>query len=540
MHEDQLIRDDIDAFLEKQEHKELLRFVTIGSVDDGKSTLIGRLLHDSVGIYEDILADVSAGGDGIIDLARITDGLQAEREQGITIDVAYRYFSTPARKFILADTPGHVQYTRNMATGSSTADVAIILIDARYGVLEQSRRHAYITALLGIQNLAVCINKMDLVEFDEAVFRRITDDFAHVIRKLGFEAVRLFPISALEGDNVVRGSLRTPWYQGGPLLHYLETVPIGDRQRHFAFRMPVQTAIRPHLDYRGFAGQIASGSIRKGDPIVVMPSGKETRVAGIDLYDRELAEAGPPLSVTLRLEDEIDVSRGDVLVDPNARPQVARQIAATVIWMSDRPLDRGRSYLLKHTTQVTRAFVDELVSSIDLSTLEEGPTETLGLNDIGRLHLRTTRPLVFDPYVQNRTTGAFILIDSVTNDTVAAGMILGAESGATAEVTSEISAAERASRLGHHGAVIRLVAARQGRADVFAYALERRLFDLGHLPVVTRDQPEAFAQAGLLAICPTVHADPRALHVPNEADLDDREAIADDLVAELRARGVIK
>src|SRR5687768_14330102 len=300
--ESELIRKDILGYLEQHQKKELLRFVAVGSVDDGKSTLIGRLLHDTHGVYEDQLRAVerasSVRGD-TLDLSLLTDGLRAEREQGITIDVAYRYFSTARRKFIIADTPGHVQYTRNMATGSSTADVAIILIDARYGVLEQSRRHAYITSLLGIRKLAVCINKMDLVGFDEETYRAIATDFEAVAKKLSFDDVRLFPISALEGDNVVKPSSRTLWYPGGTLLSYLETVPIGDQRLGFAFRMPVQTALRPHLDYRGFAGQIASGKISKGDPIMVMPSGKTSRVAGIDLFDEELDEAVPPLSVTI-------------------------------------------------------------------------------------------------------------------------------------------------------------------------------------------------------------------------------------------------
>jgi sulfate adenylyltransferase large subunit len=536
MHEDQLIAQDIDAFLKKQEMKELLRFVTIGSVDDGKSTLIGRLLHDSVGIYEDILKDV-AGGEGEIDLARITDGLQAEREQGITIDVAYRYFSTPARKFILADTPGHVQYTRNMATGSSTADVAIILIDARYGVLEQSRRHAYITSLLGIRNLAVCINKMDLVGFEHAVYSAIASDFSQVAEKLGFTDAKLFPISALQGDNVVKPSARTPWYTGGTLLRYLETVPIGDARRDFAFRMPVQTALRPHLDYRGFAGQVASGKISKGDPIMVMPSGKTSVVAGIDLFDRELDEAVPPLSVTIRLTDEVDVSRGDVLIDPRVRPQVSRKIEATVIWMNERPLDPGRSYLLKHAAQTTRAFVDELVCGIDLQTLAEKPITTVGLNDIARIRIRTNRALVFDPYGQNRTTGAFILIDSVTNDTVGAGMILSAAGQSESETGTQISESERAERLKQKGAVVRLVAKDQLRAESFAYALERRLFDLGYLPAVSRDDAATLAQAGLLAICPGTKADPAALEiaddaVPNEA--------TDGFVARLRELGLLR
>lgn len=542
MHEDQLIREDIDTFLQKQEQKELLRFVTIGSVDDGKSTLIGRLLHDSVGIYEDILQDVAGDADGEIDLARITDGLQAEREQGITIDVAYRYFSTPSRKFILADTPGHVQYTRNMATGSSTADVAIILIDARLGVLEQSRRHAYITSLLGIEKLAVCINKMDLVHFDHGVYERITEDFRKVTDKLGFEEVALFPISALEGDNVVKESDRTPWYDGKSVLHYLETVPIGDRRVASPFRMPVQTAIRPHLGYRGFAGQIAAGVLEKGAPVMVMPSGQASTVAGIDLFDAELDQAGPPLSVTVRLADEIDVSRGDVLCDPKASPSVSRHVEAMVIWMNQRPLDPGRSYLIKHTTQITRAFVDEVVCGVDLHTLEESSIETLGLNDIGKLRLTTNRALVFDPYTENRTTGAFILIDSVTNETVAAGMILGVQSKSRAEgPATEVSAAEREERLRQKGAVVRVTAGDAERAKLFAYALERRLFDLDYLPAVAREDAGALAKAGLIAIIPaTERGEGLVLEIPADASVEDREGVAEELVEALRAAALLR
>jgi sulfate adenylyltransferase large subunit len=541
MLEDQLIKDDIDAFLLRQQFKELLRFVTIGSVDDGKSTLIGRLLHDSVGIYEDILKDVAAG-EGEIDLARITDGLQAEREQGITIDVAYRYFSTPARKFILADTPGHIQYTRNMATGSSTADVAIILIDARYGVLEQSRRHAFITSLLGIRHLAVCINKMDLVDFDKAVFDRISHDFTAVAARLGFDAVRIFPISALKGDNVVKTSERTPWYSGGTVLHFLETVPIGDRREHSPFRMPVQTGIRPNLDYRGFAGQIASGVLRPGDPVMVMPSRRRSRVLGIDLFEGALTEAVPPLSVTVRLEDEVDVSRGEMLVDPSKPPSVSRHVEARVIWMNEKPLDRGRSYLVKHTALTTRAFIDEIVSVVDLRTLDEHPAETLGLNDIGKLYLTTNRALIFDPYRENRTTGAFVLIDSVTNETVGAGMILGARTAAaTAGPATEVSPTEREARLRQRGGVVSVRAGDLARATAFAYALERRLFDLEYLPAVATEGAAALGKAGLIAIVPCASGgDGTVLDVPADARVEDREAVADRLASELRERGMLR
>ena len=407
--------------------KELLRFVAVGSVDDGKSTLIGRLLHDANGVYEDQLRSVKrasqmAGTE--IDFSLFTDGLKAEREQGITIDVAYRYFATPRRKFIIADTPGHVQYTRNMATGASTASVAIILIDARLGVLQQSRRHAYIAALLGIPYLVVGVNKMDLVDYDQAAFESVRRELLAFTDRLGFKEVTFIPMSALRGDNVVARSERMPFYRGPTVLERLEEVPIDADRNMDDFRFPVQLVLRPNLDYRGYAAQIASGVVRPGDEVMVLPSRKTSRVVAIDAYGEELPLAFAPMSVALRLADEIDVSRGDMIVPVANVPRVTRRFDAMVVWLHERPLDRAKSYLLKHTTQTVRTEVEAVRFQVDLETLESVPAERLGLNDIGRISLAAHRPLFVDPYVKNRATGAFILIDEATNDTVAAGMVL--------------------------------------------------------------------------------------------------------------------
>ena len=411
---------------------ELLRVATAGSVDDGKSTLIGRLLFDSKQVLADQLAHVEEvserRGDGYVNLALLTDGLRAEREQGITIDVAYRYFQTPRRKFIIADTPGHEQYTRNMVTGASTADLSLKLIDARTGVVEQSKRHAYIAALLRIPHLVVCVNKMDLVDFDEGVFDRIVADFTDFAAPLDLENVTFIPISALEGDNVVDRSTRMPWYEGQSLLDHLEQVQILRDLDHADARFPVQWVIQPSAarapDYRGYAGRVAGGALRPGDEVVVLPSGRRTSVAAIDSYDGALETAFAPMSVTVRLEDDIDVSRGDMIcaaVDP---PAAVRDLTADVCWMADAPLKPGGRYTVKHTTRTARAIVEEVAHKVDVHTLEPRPAKDLGLNDIGRVRLRTSAPLVADPYARNRTTGSFILIDEATNDTVGAGMVV--------------------------------------------------------------------------------------------------------------------
>jgi small GTP-binding protein len=438
---------------------DLLRFTTAGSVDDGKSTLIGRLLYDTKQVFEDQLehvAEASArrGGEGALDLALLTDGLRAEREQGITIDVAYRYFATPKRRFIIADCPGHQQYTRNMVTGASTADLAVILLDAGKGVLEQSKRHAFLSALLGIPHVVVAVNKMDLVEHSQARFDELAVEFAGFAAKLGGRAkLAYIPISALEGDNVVERSPEMDWYEGPTLLEILEEVEVAyDRPHQMGARFPVQWVVRPgngiprdpaaastngnhaaaaangHADYRGYAGQLASGALRVGDEVVVLPSGGRTRIAAIDTFDGPLEEAVAPMSVTVRLEDELDVSRGEMISGADQAPTVAREITADVCWMNDRPLRAGSRYTIKHTSRGATAIVEAITDRVDVHTLERtAAPEELALNDIGQVRLRTSAPLAFDPYRVNRRTGSFILIDEATNETVGAGMVAATE-----------------------------------------------------------------------------------------------------------------
>jgi len=489
------IEKDIDGYLKKHQEKELLRFVTVGSVDDGKSTLIGRMLHDTHGVYEDQLSAVkraSAKRDQDIDFSLFTDGLKAEREQGITIDVAYRYFSTENRKFIIADTPGHVQYTRNMATGASTANVAVILIDARQGVLPQSRRHAYIASMLGIPHLLVCVNKMDLVDFNQARYESIREVFQAFTAKLNFKDVVFIPVCATAGDNVVHRSQQTPWYADGPtFLQYLETVPIALDRNHDDFRYPVQYVLRPDLNYRAYAAEIASGVVRKGDPILVLPSRKKSRVKAIDTFEGELDSAFAPMSVAIRLEDEIDISRGDMLVHPDNQPTMRRRFDAMMVWMSERPLDRQKSYLLKHTARMIRAEVEAVPYTIDLETLNQIPAKRLDLNEIGRVTIACHQPLYFDAYHRNRSTGAFVLVDSLTNNTVAAGMIIDEAPAARADGEPEVrlphtqvSPDERRDRLGQRGATVWLMGLPAAGKTEIAYALERRLFDQGRLAYV--------------------------------------------------------
>jgi sulfate adenylyltransferase subunit 1 len=404
---------------------DLMRLATAGSVDDGKSTLIGRLLHDAKAILSDQLDDLH-GRDGALDLSRLTDGLRAEREQGITIDVAYRYFATAKRSFILADTPGHVQYTRNMVTGASTADLAIVLVDACGGVVEQTKRHAFIAALLGIPHIVLAVNKMDLVGYDEQVFDRIVTDFTAFARGLDIRDVAFIPMSALHGDNVVDRSEAMDWYAGMPLLEHLETVQIAADRNLDELRFPVQYVIRDHATgYRGYAGRIASGVVRPGDEVIVLPGGHATTVEAIDTFAGPVEKAVPPLSVTLRLADDLDVSRGDLICGPDDRPSLERELTADVCWMADAPLrPRGR-YLIKHAAHTVAAIVDEVVDRVDIHTLDrEGAPAELALNDIGRVRLRTARPVAFDPYARNRATGGFIVIDEATNETVGAGMIV--------------------------------------------------------------------------------------------------------------------
>lgn len=413
---------------------ELLRLATAGSVDDGKSTLIGRLLFDSKQIFEDQLdaierTSVDRGED--MNLALLTDGLRSEREQGITIDVAYRYFATPRRKFIIADTPGHIQYTRNMVTGASTADLALILVDARNGIVEQSRRHAFLASLLGVPHLVLCVNKMDLVGYDQAVFDRIHSEFREFAAKLDVHDLAFVPISALHGDNVVDRSANMPWYEGASLLHHLEETHIASDRNLIDCRFPVQYVIRPRddrfHDYRGYAGPVISGTYKAGDEIVVLPSGFTSRIASIDTADGPVDEATPPMSVTIRLTDNLDVSRGDMICRPNNQPQVGQDIDAMICWFSERAtLTPGAKYAIKHTSRWARALVKDLHYRLDVNTLHRDETAgSISLNEIGRVTLRTTAPMFFDEYRRNRVTGAFILVDEATNDTLAGGMILG-------------------------------------------------------------------------------------------------------------------
>ena len=422
---------DIKAFLDADEKKDLLRLLTAGSVDDGKSTLIGRLLFDSKKLYEDQLqalerdsARVGNAGAGEIDYALLLDGLKAEREEGITIDVAYRYFSTNQRKFIIADTPGHEQYTRNMITGGSTANLAIILVDARKGVITQTRRHTFLVSLLGIKHIVLAVNKMDLVDFDQKVFEDIKSEYLALTSQLGIEDVTCFPISAKQGDNVVEKSDRTPWFEGISLLSFLETVPIHHDRNMKDFRYPVQYVLLPDLDFRGFCGKIASGVIRKGDEVMALPSMKRSRVKSIVTYDGELEEAFCPQCVTITLEDEIDISRGEMIVRPDNVPNVGRSFETMLVWMDEEPMDRGKQFFLKHNTNTTRATLDSVEYRVDVNTMERLEGKDFKLNEIGCVRITTAKTLFFDAYKDNKATGAFILIDPITNNTSAVGMIV--------------------------------------------------------------------------------------------------------------------
>ncbi|HEX4582959.1 MAG TPA: sulfate adenylyltransferase subunit CysN [Acidobacteriaceae bacterium] len=502
----------IETFLELDREKDLLRFSTAGSVDDGKSTLIGRLLYDTQSVYDDQVRSIQnkgTAGKGTtgeqLDFALLTDGLRAEREQGITIDVAYRYFSTPRRKFIIADTPGHEQYTRNMATGASTADAAIVLVDARKGVLPQSRRHAYIATLLGVRHVIVAVNKMDLVGYDAAIFSTIQAEFESFARYASAETghaaeLRFIPVSALLGVNVVQVSSETPWYDGPSLLELLESLPTTAQQRNAAaFRLPVQRVIRPHQGFRGFAGQIASGAIRVGDRVSVLPSGKTSRVERIVTYDGDLDGAHAPLSITLTLEDELDISRGDLLTRAGEEAQVTRRFAASLVWMDARPLDSARRYLLKHTGQTVPAEV-RLRQRVNLEQSLSEPAQLLEMNGIGVAEIETRRPIAFERYSENRTLGAFILIDAETNATVGAGMVreILAEDAAVAN-TAPVTPLERAGRWGHAGVVLRLHA-----PVAVIHALERALLHSGTFVVRPPDDhpttPGILADAGALVL----------------------------------------
>jgi bifunctional enzyme CysN/CysC len=489
----------IRELLKKNESKDLLRLLTCGSVDDGKSTLIGRMLSDSKEIYEDHLKTLERDSKRVgnageeIDFSLLLDGLKAEREQGITIDVAYRYFSTPRRKFIIADCPGHVQYTRNMVTGASTANLAIVLVDAKNGVVDQTRRHSFIASLLNIGHIVVAVNKMDLVDYSEERFEEIRATYADFAARLEVRHMHFIPISALKGDNVVDHGENMPWYEGTPLLHYLETVHIASDRNLIDLRYPVQYVIRPDHTFRGYAGTVASGILRPGTDVVVLPSGKQSRVKSIVGPQGETDEAFPPMSVTITLEDDIDVSRGDMFVHPRNVPRTGDALEAVIVWMAETPLVVDRPYYLKHASRVVRASVSELRYRFDVNTLHRKPADTLQLNEIGRVHLDLDQELAFDPYIRNRTTGNFILIDPTTNGTVGAGMILDRQTDGVVEEIDpsqghstnikarkgSVTAQERGDRLKQKPATLWLTGLPKSGKSTISYALERRLFDAG-------------------------------------------------------------
>lgn len=506
-HQSELIATDIDAYLAQHERKELLRFITCGSVDDGKSTLIGRLLYDSKMLYEDQLAQLETESKvhgtvgGGFDPALVTDGLKAEREQGITIDVAYRYFSTARRKFIIADTPGHEQYTRNMATGASTADLAVILIDARYGVLTQTRRHSFIVSLLGIRHIVVTVNKMDLVGFGQERFDEICNSYREFATRLDLPDLHFIPISALNGDNVVEPSPSMPWYRGSTLMNFLETVYIGSDRNLEDFRFPVQYVNRPNLDFRGFCGTLSSGIIRRGDEVMVMPSRRTSRVKQIVTHDGEIEEAFAPQSVTLTLTDEVDCSRGDMLVRPGNLPKSSNDFDAMIVWMSADAMVPGKTYLFKHTSQTCPGQIDSLRYRVDVNSMHRTPAPDLQLNEIGRCHVSLSQPIFYDAYRRNRGTGAFIVIDRITNVTVAAGMILDREMmkrsavyGTDAElaemegqgggVLTHVSSSEREARLGQSPVTVLFTGLSGSGKSSVAYGVERALFDMGRTVAV--------------------------------------------------------
>lgn len=497
-HHSDLIATDIEAYLDQHEKKELLRFITCGSVDDGKSTLIGRLLYDSKMIYEDQLQKIQKDSathgttGGGFDPALLTDGLKAEREQGITIDVAYRYFSTAKRKFIIADTPGHVQYTRNMATGASTADLAIILIDARHGVMEQTRRHSFIVSLLGIKHILVAVNKMDLVDFSEDRFNEIREEYRDFATRLDIPDLHFLPISALNGDNLVDRSELAPWYTGPTLMEFLENVYIGSDRNYEDFRFPVQFVNRPNLDFRGFCGTVASGVVRKGDEIMVLPSRKTSKVKEIVTYEGGIEEAYAPLSVTLTLEDEIDVSRGDMIVRPGNTPHLEQKFDAMVVWMAEQAMVPGKNYLFKQATKTSSGQIQTLRYQVDVNTLQRTDAPTLELNQIGRCVVQLTEPVAFDDYRRNRGTGSFIIVDRITNNTVGAGMIHPRKTGddrrdhwddaasETLEVEiSELTSQQREARYGQKPVTVLLTGRPGSGKTTTGFGLEKKLFEEG-------------------------------------------------------------
>ncbi len=538
-HQSDLISTDINAYLAQHERKELLRFLTCGNVDDGKSTLIGRLLHDSKMIYEDQLAAVQADsvksgttGAGKIDLALLVDGLQAEREQGITIDVAYRYFSTSTRKFIIADTPGHEQYTRNMATGASTCDLAVILIDARYGVQTQTKRHSFIASLLGLKHIIVAINKMDLVDYSEDTFNKIKADYLDFIKSLDLHDVHFIPMSALDGDNVVNPSANMPWFTGKTMMDLLNSIEIASDHNFNDARFPVQYVNRPNLDFRGFCGTVASGVFHKGDVITALPSGKSSKIKSIVTFDGDLEQAFAAQAVTLTLEDEIDISRGDVIIGQQQNtPSIADKFKATIVWMTEQAMTPGRQYVIKLATRSVSGSVSMIHHRIDVNTLEHHDANALNLNEIGSCTVAVNAPVVFDAYQRNKTTGSFIIIDRLTNVTVGAGMITGE---ANAEEWSAVSAEERATRFGQSASIIGLTG---NNAKQLAYQLERKLFDTGHATTILEQGNDALAaaikNAGLIGLSLT-----DAVTV-NDLSFNSDEHDVDSIHAALKQAGII-
>jgi len=531
-HHSDLIESDIQEYLHQHENKELLRFLTCGSVDDGKSTLIGRLLHDSKMIYEDQLAAIQKDNERVgnageeLDLALLVDGLQAEREQGITIDVAYRYFSTSKRKFIIADTPGHEQYTRNMATGASTCDLAIILIDARYGVQVQTKRHSFIVSLLGLKHTVVAINKMDLVDYSEERFEEIKAEYIEFSKQLDLPDIKFVPLSALKGDNVVTPSESMTWFEGDPLMETLETVEIANDQNFDSLRFPVQYVNRPNLDFRGYCGTLTSGIVRPGDEVTVLPSGKSSKVKSIVTFEGEIEEAFPPMAVTLTLEDEIDISRGDMLVHSDSVPSSTSRFDAMVVWMSEETMQAGRQYEVKLNTTRVAGGISNVRNRIDVNTLEESAANTLELNEIGRCEITLERPVVADDYRAHHGTGSFIIVDRLTNATVAAGMIINDGSEQQVDIDSNlvsesrIGASDRAVRLGQPAQTLTLSGGTSEQRQTILYSLESVLFEQGRSVVAYNNEQLAHLngkiaaldvllnQAGLIALLETdVHLD---------------------------------
>ena len=541
-HQSDLISTDIDAYLAQHEQKELMRFLTCGNVDDGKSTLIGRLLHDSKMIYEDQLAAVQADsaksgttGAGKIDLALLVDGLQAEREQGITIDVAYRYFSTSTRKFIIADTPGHEQYTRNMATGASTCDLAVILIDARYGVQTQTKRHSFITSLLGIKQIIVAVNKMDLMEYSEETYNKIKQDYLEFTSTLDLGNIQFIPMSALDGDNVVNPSENMPWFTGKPMMETLNTVQISTDRNYSDARFPVQYVNRPNLDFRGFCGTVASGVFHKGDSITVLPSGKTSKIKSIVTYDGDIDEAFTLMAVTLTMEDEIDISRGDMIIgNSSATPIVADKFNASIVWMDEKTMIPGRQYTIKLATRAVSGSISAINYRIDVNTLEHHDANELKLNEIASCTVSVNAPVVFDSYTQNKGTGAFIIIDRLSNVTVGAGMITGESES---EDFRHVSAEEHAARFSQKATAICLIGS---NSQDFAYQLERKLFDTGHASTVLEQQSAdselliaAIKNAGL--ICLSIDKASSVTDISFDCD----KLSIDDIYSALKAEKVI-